>query len=50
LQIGGENSVVEVIAELPLVNLGSSVLDKTVDNREVDNSPIVGGMFINCSA
>jgi outer membrane receptor protein involved in Fe transport len=42
LQIGSDNSVVEVTAEVPLVNLGSSVLGKTVDNREVDNLPIVG--------
>jgi Carboxypeptidase regulatory-like domain/TonB-dependent Receptor Plug Domain len=42
LQIGGETTVVEVSAEVPIVNLGNSVLGRTVDNREVDNLPLVG--------
>ncbi|WP_433983209.1 TonB-dependent receptor [Tunturiibacter empetritectus] len=42
LEIGGETTVVEVTTDVPLVNLGNSVLGRTVDNREVDNLPIVG--------
>jgi outer membrane receptor protein involved in Fe transport len=41
LMPGIENTVVEVSAEVPLVNLGSSVLSRTVDNREVENLPLV---------
>ncbi|WP_353068875.1 TonB-dependent receptor [Tunturibacter empetritectus] len=42
LEIGGETTVVEVTTDVPLVNMGNSVLGRTVDNREVDNLPIVG--------
>ena len=42
LDIGGESTIVEVNTEIPLVNVGNSVLGRTVDNREVDNLPIVG--------
>jgi hypothetical protein len=42
LEVGGENTVVQVTSEVPLVNLGNSVLGRTVDNREVDNLPLVG--------
>ncbi len=41
MQLGVENTVVTVTAEAPLVNLGNSVLGKTIDNREVDNLPLV---------
>jgi outer membrane receptor protein involved in Fe transport len=42
LQPGTENMVIEVTSDVPLVNLGNSVLGRTVDNREVDNLPLVG--------
>ncbi|MBB5338697.1 TonB-dependent receptor [Tunturiibacter gelidoferens] len=42
LDIGGESTIVEVTTQIPLVNVGNSVLGRTVDNREVDNLPIVG--------
>lgn len=41
LELGAESSVVEVTTELPLVNLGNSTLGRTVDNREIDNLPLV---------
>ncbi|HEX4154442.1 MAG TPA: carboxypeptidase regulatory-like domain-containing protein [Acidobacteriaceae bacterium] len=41
LQPGEQTAVVEVTAEVPLVNLGNSTLGATIDNREVDNLPIV---------
>ncbi len=41
LELGAENSVVEVTTEIPLVNLGNSTLGRTVDNREIDNLPLV---------
>jgi outer membrane receptor protein involved in Fe transport len=41
LQIGSETTVVTVTEEVPLVNLGNSVLGRTIDNREVDNLPLV---------
>lgn len=41
LHPGAETSVVEVTAQVPLVNLGNSTLGSTIDNREVDNLPIV---------
>jgi outer membrane receptor protein involved in Fe transport len=42
LDVGVESTVVEVTADVPLVNLGNSILGRTVDNREVDNLPLVG--------
>jgi len=41
LQPGEQSAVVEVTAEVPLVNLGNSTLGASIDNREVDNLPIV---------
>src|SRR6185312_1749505 len=42
LQAGGQKTVVQVTSQVPLVNLGNSVLSKTVDNREIENLPLVG--------
>ena len=42
LQTGAQTAVVTVTAEAPLVNLGNSVLGRTVDNREIENLPLVG--------
>ena len=41
LELGVENSVVEVTTEIPLVNLGNSTLGRTVENHEIDNLPLV---------
>lgn len=41
LQVGGSSSVVEVTAEVPLLNTGNSTLGRTVDNVEIDNLPLV---------
>jgi outer membrane receptor protein involved in Fe transport len=41
LVIGAESAVVEVTAEVPLVNLGNSVLGRTVEAREIENLPLV---------
>jgi hypothetical protein len=41
LQAGGTSTVVEVTAEVPLVNMGDSVLGQTVDNRQIENLPLV---------
>ena len=41
LQPGEQTTEVEVTAQVPLVNLGNSTLGSTIDNREVDNLPIV---------
>lgn len=41
VQPGGVNTVVEVTAEVPLVNLGNSTLSGTIDNHQVDNLPLV---------
>jgi outer membrane receptor protein involved in Fe transport len=41
LATGEATSVVTVTAEIPLVNEGNSVLGRTVDNREIDNLPLV---------
>jgi outer membrane receptor protein involved in Fe transport len=41
LQPGVENTSVTVTAEIPLVNVGNSILGRTIDNREVDNLPLV---------
>ena len=38
---GGVNTVVQVTAEVPLVNLGNSTLSGTLDNHQVDNLPLV---------
>jgi outer membrane receptor protein involved in Fe transport len=42
LQPGTETTVVAVTAEVPQVNLSDSVLGRTVDNREIENLPLVG--------
>jgi outer membrane receptor protein involved in Fe transport len=42
LQPGTQSTVVAVTAEAPLINLGNSVLGRTVDNREIENLPLVG--------
>lgn len=42
LQPGGQSTVVQVTSQVPLVNLGNSVLSKTVDNRQIENLPLVG--------
>jgi outer membrane receptor protein involved in Fe transport len=41
LQTGAESTVVTVTADVPLVNMGNSTLGSTIDNREVDNLPLV---------
>jgi outer membrane receptor protein involved in Fe transport len=41
LQTGAEESIVTVTAEVPLVNMGNSTLGRAIDNREVDNLPLV---------
>ncbi|MEO7041606.1 MAG: TonB-dependent receptor [Gemmatimonadaceae bacterium] len=41
LEIGGGTETVEVTGEIPLVNLGSATLGRTVDNVEIDNLPLV---------
>lgn len=41
LQLGAETSIVTVTAEMPLVNLGNSTLGTSIDNRQVDNLPLV---------
>lgn len=41
LEPGAADTVVEVTAEVPLVNMGNSTLGRTIDNREVDNLPLV---------
>jgi outer membrane receptor protein involved in Fe transport len=41
LQIGGETTVVTVTEDVPLVNLGNSILGRTIDNHEIDNLPLV---------
>lgn len=41
LQPGSENAVVNVTADVPLVNLGNSTLGSNIDNRAVDNLPLV---------
>jgi len=37
LEIGTTSETVSVTADVPLVNLGSSTLGRTVDNVEIDN-------------
>jgi len=41
LQAGGASEVVEVTAEIPLLNTGNSTLGRTVTNVEIDNLPLV---------
>ena len=41
LQPGAQNTEIQVTAEVPLVNLGNSTLSKTIDNRAIDNLPLV---------
>ena len=41
LDIGSESTVVEVSGQVPLVDMADSVLGRTVDNREIDNLPLV---------
>lgn len=38
---GGGAETVEVTADAPLVNLANSTLGNTVDNREIDNLPLI---------
>jgi hypothetical protein len=42
LQPGAQNTVVNVTSQAPLINLGNSVLGRTVDNREIENLLLVG--------
>ena len=42
LNPGVQTAVVEVTSQVPLVNTGNSVLSKTIDNREIENLPLVG--------
>jgi outer membrane receptor protein involved in Fe transport len=42
LQPGAQNTIVNVTSQVPLINLGNSVLGRTVDNREIENLPLVG--------
>lgn len=41
LELGAESTVVNVTAELPLVNMGDSTMGTTIDNRQIDNLPLV---------
>lgn len=41
LTAGGTSEVVEVTAEVPLLNTGNSTLGRTVGNEEIDNLPLV---------
>ena len=42
LEIGSTAETVDVTAGIPLVNLGSATVGRTVDNVEIDNLPLVG--------
>ena len=42
LQPGVQSTVVQVTGQVPLVNTENSVLSSTVDNREIENLPLVG--------
>jgi outer membrane receptor protein involved in Fe transport len=42
LQPGTQTAVVEVTSQVPLINSQDSVLGRTVDNREIENLPLVG--------
>jgi hypothetical protein len=41
LSVGGGGETVDVSADVPLVNLGNSTLGSTIDNRDIDNLPLV---------
>lgn len=41
LQLGETTTAIEVTSEVPLVNEGNSTLGATIDNREVENLPLV---------
>ena len=41
LKAGSDNTVVEVTGQVPLVNLGNSILGRSISNQEVDNLPLV---------
>ncbi|MEK6399190.1 MAG: carboxypeptidase regulatory-like domain-containing protein, partial [Terriglobus sp.] len=41
LEIGGGEETVQVTADAPLVNLTNSTLGNTVENREIDNLPLI---------
>lgn len=41
LELGAESAVVTVTADVPLVNMGNSTLGNSIDNREIDNLPLV---------
>lgn len=41
LQLGAESAVVTITAEMPLVNVGNSTLGNSIDNRQIDNLPLV---------
>jgi outer membrane receptor protein involved in Fe transport len=42
LEVGTTSETVNVTADIPLVNSGNSTLGNTVDNREIDNLPLIG--------
>jgi outer membrane receptor protein involved in Fe transport len=42
LEIGATTETVNVTADVPLVNLGSATLGRTISNVEIDNLPLVG--------
>lgn len=42
LIVGGTDTVVTVTEEQPLLNLANSVLGQSIDNRQIDNLPLVG--------
>lgn len=42
LQPGAQTSVVQVTGQVPLINLANSTLGQTVDNRAIENLPLVG--------
>lgn len=42
LKPGVQSAVVEVTGQVPLVNLGNSVLGATIDNRAIENLPLAG--------
>ncbi len=41
LQLGAETASVTVTADVPLVNVGNSTLGGSIDNRAIDNLPLV---------
>ena len=38
---GGGSDTVNVTADVPLVNIGNSTLGNTIDNRQIDNLPLI---------